>query len=349
VIPKTFFFEFLAKRSIVSASLERRQMNPDDVEPVEEILSEAAFDHVRLEISARGADDARIERDLLTAADRPGLTLLQRAQELRLHAQGHFADLVEKQRTSVGLGEQPLAARPGIGKRALHMPEELTLEHVLGDGGAVDGDERTGAPPAMFVDRSRHQLLAGAAFPGDEHGRFRLVHAAEQRVDLPHGRTVTDDVPTRLDGVDDRTQALHLFAELPMLYGVAESEDELLHLKRLRDEVVGAGADGCHGRLHAPERGDDDHGHRRPAFHRAPAELEPVHAVHVKIGDDGFEILVGQGGHRSGARALADDLKAAPGEHGVDEVAYLRVVVDKEHSTCQASSRFCRVGLRRPN
>src|SRR6201999_3747954 len=104
-------------------------------DPVKEIFAKTLFGDVGLEIPIRGANDASVERDLLTAADRPRFALLQRAQELRLHVRRHLADLVEKERAAVSLGEQPLPARPGVGERALHVPEELALHPSLRDFG----------------------------------------------------------------------------------------------------------------------------------------------------------------------------------------------------------------------
>ena len=52
-------------------------------------------------------------------------------------------DFVEEQRAAVrGLEESGLGLAR-IGERAALIAEELCFEQCLGDGGAVDGDERT--------------------------------------------------------------------------------------------------------------------------------------------------------------------------------------------------------------
>ena len=59
----------------------------------------------------------------------------------------------------------PLRAREG----ALDMPEELALEQRLAQGVAVDRHERPVLAQAVVVDGAGDQLLARAAFAGDQH------------------------------------------------------------------------------------------------------------------------------------------------------------------------------------
>ena len=65
-----------------------------------------------------------------------------RAQQLGLQAGVHLADFVEQQGAAVGLLELADAAGDGAGEGALLVAEQFGFQQVLGDGGAVDGDER---------------------------------------------------------------------------------------------------------------------------------------------------------------------------------------------------------------
>ena len=56
----------------------------------------------------------------------------------------------------------PGPARDRAGEGALHVPEELALDEVLGDGAAVDGDERAVHARAAAVELAGDELLAGA-------------------------------------------------------------------------------------------------------------------------------------------------------------------------------------------
>ena len=57
------------------------------------------------------------------------------------------------------------------GERAFLVAEQLAFQKRLGDGGAVEADERPFAALAGKVDGAGDQLLAGAAFAADQHRR----------------------------------------------------------------------------------------------------------------------------------------------------------------------------------
>ena len=116
-------------------------------------------------------------------ADALELALLQHAQELRLQVERHVADLVEEERAAVGQLEAAARSRDRAGEGALLVAEELALEQLARDRGAVDRDERARrARRARLVDGARDQLLAGAGLAGDEHGRVGRRHP----LDLAH-------------------------------------------------------------------------------------------------------------------------------------------------------------------
>ena len=50
--------------------------------------------------------------------------------------------------------------------------QKLALEQRVGDGAAVDLDERAAAARAGFVDGASDDLFAGAAFAGHQDGRI---------------------------------------------------------------------------------------------------------------------------------------------------------------------------------
>ena len=68
--------------------------------------------------------------------------MLEHAQQLRLGGRPHLADLVEEERALVRQLELAELLRVRVGERAALVAEELALEQRLGDGGAVERDER---------------------------------------------------------------------------------------------------------------------------------------------------------------------------------------------------------------
>ena len=109
--------------------------------------------------------------DRLVAADALESSVLQHAQHFGLGQRRHVADFVEEEGAAVALLElaDPLAV--GAGEGALLVAEQLAFQQGLGNGGAVDGQERPGGPAAVLVDGPGDQLLAGAALAQDQHGR----------------------------------------------------------------------------------------------------------------------------------------------------------------------------------
>jgi hypothetical protein len=105
--------------------------------------------------------------------------VLQHAQHLRLRRQAHVADLVEEERSAVRLLEFPGAIRHGAGERALHVAEQLALDQLRWDRGAVHLDERRLRARALRVDRARHELLPRAVLRRDQHARRRLAYALD--------------------------------------------------------------------------------------------------------------------------------------------------------------------------
>ena len=58
----------------------------------------------------------------------------------------------------------------GAGEGAAFVAEQLALQQRLGNGRAIDGDERLVGAVAVLVDGAGDQFLAGAGLAADEHG-----------------------------------------------------------------------------------------------------------------------------------------------------------------------------------
>ena len=102
------------------------------------------------------------------------------------------------------------------GERAARVAEQLALEQRLGDGAAVDRDERPGRARRLVVDEPRDPLLARAALAGDEHGGVDLGHPARQVHDLPHRAALGDDPQRLVDVAGHAHQRAAVLAQLPL-------------------------------------------------------------------------------------------------------------------------------------
>ena len=116
------------RQDVAAAQAKRRDLDVDDVDPVEEVLAEPLLRDLVLEVPVGGRQDPRVERDLGVSADRPDRALLEGAQELGLHSRRHLPDLVQEEGSSGGLQEEPSSRLAGVGEGALHVTKQLALE-----------------------------------------------------------------------------------------------------------------------------------------------------------------------------------------------------------------------------
>ena len=151
------------QQDVAAARTQRRQLDVDHVQPVEQILAKQVLVHRGLEIAVGGGDDARVERHLGFAAHRTHPPLLQCAQQLGLQRHRQLADLVHEQRARVGLHEQARARVARVRERALDVTEQLALQQRIRHRRAVHRDEAPGCARAALVKRVRDQLFASAA------------------------------------------------------------------------------------------------------------------------------------------------------------------------------------------
>ena len=105
----------------------RRQVDADDVDAVEEVLPEALLEDLLVEIAIRRCDEPCVEGYLVVRAHGAHRLLLEGAQDLRLHLEGHLRDLVQEERAAVSLDEEPAPGASRVREGPLHVaPERLT-------------------------------------------------------------------------------------------------------------------------------------------------------------------------------------------------------------------------------
>src|SRR5687767_8708015 len=171
VLPGVLLAEVLGEDGdLLGAVAERGNEDVDDVEAIVEVLAEAALGHRALEVLVGGGDHADVDLDVAAGAQAGELAILQDVQELGLQGQGHLADLVEEDGAAVGELELAELALLGAGEGAALVAEELGLEELEGQGGAVDLDEGALAAGGAVVDGAGDELLADAGLAPDEDG-----------------------------------------------------------------------------------------------------------------------------------------------------------------------------------
>jgi hypothetical protein len=122
---------------------QRRNTNRQAVETKVEVASKASGFDVGFEVAVGRADEANVDALGPRRADAAHLAVVERAQQLGLDLERHLAELVQEERAAVCGFDQTFTSGRRSGEGAAFVPEELALEQRLGEGGAVDANERT--------------------------------------------------------------------------------------------------------------------------------------------------------------------------------------------------------------
>ncbi len=96
------------------------------------------------------------------------------------------------------ISNKPALARRRAGERAALVAEQLGLDQLLGDGGAVHLHEGLGRQRAGSVDGLGDQLFAGSRLAGDQDARAGRRHLRDLRLQRLHGRAVADHLRSLL-------------------------------------------------------------------------------------------------------------------------------------------------------
>jgi hypothetical protein len=107
-------------------------------------------------------------------------------KDLGLQRRRHFANLVEHDRAVLGEFEFADTGRACAGERPALVPEQLTLEQISGQRGAVYFDERLRAPVRSPMELARDDVLANAALAADQHVDVAVGNALDHVHDRPH-------------------------------------------------------------------------------------------------------------------------------------------------------------------
>ena len=224
------------------------------------------------------------------------LPLLQRAEQLRLRGRRQVADLVEEEGAAAGGLEEPLPVPVRAGEGSLHVPEELALDQLGGEGRAVQRHEGAPAAGALGVERPRRQLLPGPALAPQQHAHVGGPGAADEMVRLAHRGGVADQ-PAEL-ARELLPQPSVLAAQRQHLPRPPRHRADLLVVEGLGDVVVRPELEGPHrDPLVAVRRHEHEEGARMPRAHLLQ-ELHAVHRRHAEVGDHQVGLLALQRAER---------------------------------------------------
>ena len=138
------------------------------IQTVIQVFTKRTLCHGGFQVDVSRRQHPHIHRDGLAAADTLDLFFLQESQQVGLQLHRQIADLIKKQRATIGRLDPPDLTLMGASKCALFVAKQFGLDQVFGDRAAVDRDKRLGMALGLAVQGFGHQFFAGAAVAADQ-------------------------------------------------------------------------------------------------------------------------------------------------------------------------------------
>jgi hypothetical protein len=277
-------------------------------------------------------DYTHVHRHRVVGTEPLDVALLQHAQQFDLQRQRQAFDLVEEQRTLVGMLDLADLALGRARERAGLVAEHFALEDVFRDRPAIQGDEVVRTAAAELVQAARHHFLAGARFAVDQHVGGFVGQVEDQAAQVAHRGRIAQQ--HRLDAVavrDAVAQRLDLQDQAPRLQRALHRLDQLLRRIRLGDEIVGAAAHRAHGHRNVAVARHQDHRHLRIDGLDGGHQVDAAHAGQAHVADDdagetGFDLRQRRLGGVEGVDLETGEIKRLRAARADDGVVF-----DEQH------------------
>jgi len=307
-------------------------MDPDDVESIEKVCTELVGFDLGLGVPIRTGDDPELHHLSPVGAYGADLSVFQDPEEFSLERHGHLGDLIQKDRATIRLCQQPLACGSRAGEGTSNMAEQFALQQRFRDAGAIDSHEAAGAPGAVVVDGLGYQLLPRAALARDEDVEVASRCPLDKIEYLLHEQARPDEIVEAVPPLDLAPKRFVLATEPCIFQRAIEGEGQLLHLEWLGHVIKGPSFDSIDGRRDRGEGCDDDHHGLWLNLAGGLQDLHPVEVRHAQIRHHGIHRDFAKGAHPRRTRGGGDDLKAALLQLPLQQANHLGVVVNHKHS-----------------
>ncbi|KAG9613773.1 hypothetical protein KCV01_g966, partial [Aureobasidium melanogenum] len=217
--------EMFRKQGNIAAPLpQRRQRNTHHVQAVLQVGAEQAGSDAGVQVLMRGGDDAHVAAQRLATAHAVILATGQHAQQARLQAHRHVADLIEEQRAALGLLEAADMPACRAGKGARLVAKQFAFQQLSRNRGGVQRHIRLAATCAFLMQRTGHQFLARPRLAGDQHVEVAGRHAPDQAKHLAHRRALAE-------------QGVRILAQLGNNYVLARRRQRTFHRRHRLIEI----------------------------------------------------------------------------------------------------------------
>src|SRR5262249_18613325 len=153
------------QRDVVLAIAKRWQFNREQAQTIIEVLAEPPGLHLTFQDAIGGGDNSHVHTPGPFFPDALKLSLLQHPQKLGLERKRNLPDFIQEQSPPIGQLEASHSIADRAGEGALDVAEELTLEKVGVDRGAIHTHERAVSTRTTVVDGRSDQFLPRPRLP----------------------------------------------------------------------------------------------------------------------------------------------------------------------------------------
>src|SRR4051794_22708316 len=121
------------KWNVILALAQRRQVNRDDVETIQQVFAERPRMNSLVRVFVGGGQQAHVNGNLVRTAKTAHPSLFKHAQQLRLQERRHLAYLTQQESPAVGKLKAALPSGRSTCESALLMAEQLGFHQGLGN------------------------------------------------------------------------------------------------------------------------------------------------------------------------------------------------------------------------
>ncbi|CAE6744140.1 hypothetical protein NSPZN2_160057 [Nitrospira defluvii] len=211
------------------------------------------------------------------------------------------------------------------------MPEQFRFQQPLRKVPAPYLDQRLISPRTVQMDGMRHQFLPRSTLPDDGHRRLGCRHHLQALQQGPHVLMATMDA-AEAESIFQHFLQLKVFPAQPDDFSDPfDDQQQLIHLKRLGDVIIGPKLDGTDRRIDRRMRRDQNDLRRRAPFLTDLEDCQPVGAGETQVRDYHIKLTRTEYRHPLSPGCRCRDLTPHPLqgiEHGQ---SHQRFVIDNEH------------------
>ncbi len=175
------------QQDVVASIAKRRQVNGNGVEPIIQILTEAAFRYRLAHVDVCGRHYAHVGLPYLLASHANVFTSLKHSEQPCLRSHWQLAHLVEEDGAFVCHAKIAITLAHGTRVGTFLMAEELAVDSSLRNGAAVDGEVFLTPTRRVVVDDAWNDFLSHSTLTYDKHaevGRSHLQRHIERVVQI---------------------------------------------------------------------------------------------------------------------------------------------------------------------